>query len=187
MPSITKLAAAALVVLSPVVFDAASAGKSDYRQIQKFFGSYVGYTVIAKTEGLSKRGLNIQIVPYEADGFEVQWNTILWKPDGRLRSKNFKVAFLPTKRAGIYAAAARRDLFGHMKPLNPLDGDPYSWAAIAGDTLTLRSLHIGEDGGYEMHVFARKLKKNGLVTHFERVRDGKTLKVIEGELKKVAE
>lgn len=154
--------------------------------LRKFFGSYEGYTISSQDEGLSKRDLNIEIKPYDDDGFTVKWTTVLKKPDGKVRSKAYTVNFLPSSRRSVYAAAAKKDLFGHMKPLNPLEGDPYVWAAVDGDTLTVRSLHIAKTGGYEIQVYGRTLTKDGMTTRFERVRDGENLKIIEGVLKRVS-
>ena len=182
MRSLGSVVIAAVLLCASVSARSVQAADAD---IGKFFGTYEGHTISAQESGLSKRDLNIEITPYEDDGFTVKWSTLLRKPDGKAKSKSFKVSFLPGKRPGIFAAAAKKNLFGHMRPLNPLAGDPYVWASIHGQTLTLRSLHISESGGYEIQVFSRMLTKSGLDTRFERVRDGEVLKVITGTLTRV--
>lgn len=153
--------------------------------IKKFFGVYKGHTISAWGSGISKRDLNIEIKPYQDDGFTVNWTTVLRKPDGKVRRKDFSVSFLPHKRKGVYAAATKMDRSGQPTPRDPLAGEPYVWAAIDGKKLTLRSLHISEAGGYEMQVFNRTLTPGGLKTYFERVRDGHVLKRVTGTLKRV--
>ena len=79
----------------------------------------------------------------------------------------------------------RRDAFGNMRPVNPLiEGVPYVWATIKGDTLTIYALLITEGGGYELQTYARTLTDKGLKLKFTRLVDGRQLKAINGVLKK---
>ncbi|MGI9385524.1 MAG: hypothetical protein ACR2PO_20425 [Methyloligellaceae bacterium] len=184
--SVVRGLSAIMLTYALAVASGAQAGYERTAAVKKFFGSYEGYTISSQDEGLTKRDLNIEIKPFEDEGFTVAWTTVLRKADGKERSKAYTVNFLPSSRSSVYAAAAKKDLFGHMKPLNPLEGDPYVWAAIDGDTLTVRSLHIGKTGGYEIQVYGRTLTKDGMATRFERIRDGQNLKIIEGMLKRVS-
>lgn len=186
MQSVVRISSTIMLTLALAAAGRAHAAYDGADAIKKFFGSYKGYTISSQVEGLTKRDLNIEIKPYDDEGFTVTWTTVLRKSDGKERSKTFTINFLPSSRPSVYAAAAKRDLFGHLKPLNPLEGDPYVWAAVDANTLTIRSLHIGETGGYEMQVFGRTLTTDGLATRFERVRDGEMLKVIEGTLKRAS-
>ncbi len=179
---VRKVVAAAVLAMALVSAQRADAADP---AIKKFFGVYRGHTISAWGSGLSKRDLNIEIEPYEDDGFTVKWTTVLQKPGGKVNSKAFSVSFLPSERLGVYASAAKKDRFGQMRALNPFSGDPFVWAAIDGKTLTLRSLHISEGGGYEMQVYSRTLTAAGLTTYFERVRDGNVLKRVTGSLKRV--
>jgi hypothetical protein len=79
-----------------------------------------------------------------------------------------------------------RDVFGYSGPLDPLKGEPYVWARIAGSTLTVYTLRIIDDGGYEIQTFDRTLTSDGLDLRFSRQRDGKVLQPITGTLKRIA-
>ena len=46
-------------------------------------------------------------------------------------------------------------MFGHQVPLDPLKGDPYVWCRIVGRVLTLYSLQITDDGGYDLQIYER--------------------------------
>ncbi|MDP6806002.1 MAG: hypothetical protein QF902_11850 [Rhodospirillales bacterium] len=46
---------------------------------------------------------------------------------------------------------------------------------------------ITEDGSYEMQQYDRTLTEDGLALAFSRIRDGKQLKDIKGELKRVGD
>lgn len=154
-------------------------------ELEKFFGSYEGKTISDASKGLSTRDLNIEIKPYKDEGFTVSWTTVLKKADGTDKTKSYKISFVDTPREGIFGSAMRRNSFGHAVPLNPLKGEPYVWASIVGEVMVMHALHIGQDGGYEIQQHTRTLTKDGLSTKFERVRNGKMLNVITGELKKV--
>ena len=72
-----------------------------------------------------------------------------------------------------------------MRPINPLnEGDPFVWATIKGDTLTVYALLITEAGGYELQTYARTLTADGMRLSFTRLRDGQQLKAITGVLLK---
>jgi hypothetical protein len=76
----------------------------------------------------------------------------------------------------------RKDLFGQAVPLDPLEGDPYVWARIDGDTLSVHALLITETGGYELQAYNRTLIEGGLRLEYSRVRDGKVLRTVTGVL-----
>ena len=66
-------------------------------------------------------------------------------------------------------------------------GEPYLWAHLSNDTLTVQALLITEDGGYEIQTYERRLAPHGLDLTFSRVADGKVLKTISGVLRRAAE
>ena len=76
-------------------------------------------------------------------------------------------------------------MFGHFTPLDPMAGEPYLWAHLSDDTLTVQALLITEDGGYEIQTYERRLAPHGLDLTFSRVADGKVLKTISGVLRRV--
>jgi hypothetical protein len=99
--------------------------------------------------------------------------------------KTYSVEFGPTDRDGIYASAMHRDVFGHQEPLDPLKGEPYVWARLSGDTLTIFALLITDEGGYEIQTYDRTLTNDGLELRYTRDRDGKTLPPVTGSLKRL--
>lgn len=155
--------------------------------LEKFFGKFVGQSLSVQGEGLSDRDFNVNISAYEDDGFTLDWTTVIRYTSGKTRQKSFSVNFLPfAKRPGIFYSAMEKNIFGKQAPADPLSGKPYVWAGIEKDTLTLTSLYIIEDGGYELQVFKRTLTPGGMNTYFERVRNGEKLRIITGKLEKVA-
>lgn len=184
MQSLFRLVLIVMLALPVLAPEAVAEQKAP--AITDFFGTYEGETI---TGGLlTKRDLNIKIEAYKKQGFTISWTTILERSDGTVKRKSFSINFNPAKqRPGFFRAAMGRNVFGHDVPLDPLkQNQPYVWASLLADTLTLHALYITEDGGYEIQVFDRTLTETGLKTHFARFRDGEQLKVITGELKKVA-
>ena len=67
-----------------------------------------------------------------------------------------------------------------------MQGDPYVWARIVGDTLTIYALVVLEEGGYQMQVYDRTLSEAGLELEFSRIRNGERLRNIATTLKRQA-
>jgi hypothetical protein len=155
--------------------------------LQKFFGNYTGQSISLADQGLSERDLAVTIKPYQNEGFSLDWTTITKRPGGKTKHQSYSVAFEPTSRDGIFRAAQRRNMFGHFTPLDPMAGEPYLWAHLSDDTLTVQALLITEDGGYEIQTYERRLAPHGLDLTFSRVADGKVLKTISGVLRRAEE
>jgi len=66
----------------------------------------------------------------------------------------------------------KRNVFGHNVQLDPMKGEPYVWARVDGDTLSVYSMFVTENGGYEIQQFDRTLASGGLELDFKSVRDG---------------
>ena len=173
-----------LVLAAILTIASATTSLGDTGILQKFFGNYTGQSISLADQGLSERDLAVTIKPYQNEGFSLDWTTITKRPDGKSKHQSYAVAFEPTPRAGIYRAAQRRNMFGHFMPLDPMAGEPYLWAHLSNDTLTVQALIITEDGGYEIQTYERRLAPHGLDLTFSRVADGKILKTINGVLRK---
>lgn len=169
----------ALALLAPGFAHAAS--------IKAFFGHYEGVTSSDVDHEIKPRDLSVDISRYGRRGFTIRWTAVIRKSDGRMKHLEESVNFEPSRRPGIYSSAMRRNLFGEAKPLNPFKGEPFVWATLHGDTLTVYALLITDDGGYEMQSYARTLTADGLELHFQRVRDGVRLRDIDGTLRRVPE
>ncbi|RKZ35305.1 MAG: hypothetical protein DRQ37_06710 [Gammaproteobacteria bacterium] len=151
-----------------------------------FYGVYEGTAGATKSSGLSKPELKVVIRPRDK-GFAVEWATVTKKADGRTKRKNYAINFETTRRPNIYGSGMRRNMFGKAVPLDPLKGDPYVWAKIAGKTLTVYAMLVNDDGGYEMQVYERTRTESGLDLKFTRVSDGQPVRVFHGKLTKVAD
>jgi hypothetical protein len=174
------LASLALAAAGPAPLAAAAVD----RPPKDFFGEYEGESISETEDGLSARDLSVKIEPWRGQGFTVDWTTVIHAAGGT-RRQSYSIDFQPSPRAGIYGSAMRKDLFGGKAPLDPLKGEPYVWARIDGDTLTVYSLLITEEGGYEIQEFDRTLTEGGMRLDFTRIRDGEKLRTIKGTLKRV--
>lgn len=172
---------ALVVCVALAVTAAAPARASD---IEAFFGEYEGETVTDYDGELLKRDLRVKISPHP-DGFTVEWTSVTRKPNGKLKRKNHSINFLPTRRKGIFRSGERKDMFGNAVPLDPLKGEPFVWARLHEDTLTVFALHVLEDGGYEMQSYARTRVPEGLDLQYSRVRDGEVLRAVNATLLEV--
>ena len=165
----------ALLLAGPTAVTAAVTGA------ERFYGHFTGQAVI-ETEGLtSKRDLGVTIAAYKK-GFTVEWTTKRYKADGKVKESSYKVNFRRTRKAGLFKSAMRVTKFGAEEPLDPLQGDPYVWAQIEGDKLTIYSMLILDDGGYEMQTYDRRLTAEGMDLLFSRIRNGLILKAISAKL-----
>ncbi len=161
----------------------AGVATAEAADFNRFVGDYAGSAQVENHGGTSQRDMSVAIRATKA-GFEVNWKSISHKPDGRLKEKEYTIGFLPTRRDGIYSSAMGVNVFGNPVPLDPMKGDPYVWGRISGDTLTVFSLLIDRDGGYEMQEYNRTLAAGGLNLEYLRIRNGKKLKSISVFLEK---
>ena len=179
MNAMNMLLLRALVVCATMAL-AVTAEAADAK-VEAFFGEYEGEAVTDYDGELRKRDLRVKISPRE-NGFTVNWISVTRKANGKLKRKEYSIDFLPTRRGNIYRSGERKDLFGNAVPLDPMEGDPYVWARVDEDTLTVYALHVLEDGGYEMQTYARRRIPEGLDLKYSRVRDGKMLRAVNATL-----
>ncbi|MCP4309343.1 MAG: hypothetical protein GY788_31615, partial [bacterium] len=130
------------------------------------------------------RDLNVSIHP-SGDGFMLAWLTISTPGSGKTRAKSYLINFRPSAKPGLYASAMRRDVNGALVPLDPMSGEPYTWASITEDTLTVHAMLVTDDGGYEVQIYERTLTEDGMDLTFRRFRDGVLMKEIAGTLNRV--
>jgi hypothetical protein len=152
--------------------------------VDRFYGEYIGEAITQQGEDLDKRDIHAKIFA-DGKGFGVTWTMVVTKQSGSPRRDEYTIRFQPSQRENIYASAMRRDAFGNAVPLDPIKGDPYFWARLEGQTLTIFALLITENGGYEIQVYERSLQPGGLGLRFTRVRDGNLKRTITGTLKKI--
>ena len=171
-----------LTLLAPsLLFQVQAVAAAD--DIDRFVGRYQGRATITEGNGEIDRDLSVDVSKTK-QGFNVKWTSVTRKKDGKLKSKEYTIDFIPTRRANVYAAAMKTNIFGAREPLDPMRGDPYVWARITGDTLGLFALLINDDGGYEMQAYDRTLAAEGLNLKYSRIRDGRQLRTIEALLRR---
>ena len=139
--------------------------------IDRFVGTYAGQAEFEENGTIQKRDMSTTIAE-TGDGFTITWTSVTYKSDGRTKSKTYEIEFTPSQRDNIYQAAMKSNLFGKAVPLDPLAGEPFVWARLVGDTISLYSLFINEIGEYEIQEFHRTLVEQGLDLVFLRVRNG---------------
>ena len=152
-----------------------------------FYGEFVGEGASDVADEIEPRDLRV-IIRRAGRGFEVEWVTVVHKTGGQTRRSTYAVRFVRSVRAGTFASAMRRDMFGREVPLDPMKGDPFVWATLAGSTLTVHALLIPADGGYEIQTYERTLLEGGkLMLEFHRVKNGRVLRTVRGSLKRVGD
>jgi hypothetical protein len=158
-----------------VVLLIASIAQAD---IPRFVGNYTGSADVLSADGTKiPRDMSVEISLVE-DGFRVSWTSTTYRPDGSQKVKSYTIDFGPSDRDGVYAAAMRRNVFGHDVQLDPMKGEPFVWARIEGDTLSVYSLFVTETGGYEIQQFDRTLADGGLNLDFQVVINGKIQRTV---------
>ena len=172
------VALAAMVWLGALPLQAAAAN------IDAFYGDYIGSANVVDADGTeTPRDMSVSIHKTKG-GFNVSWTTTTYKLDGRVKDEKFSVDFQASVRPDVYSAAMKRNVFGHEVPLDPMKGEPFVWGRIDGDTLTVFSLFIDENGGYELQQYDRTLAQGGLDLSFSRFRNGIKSRSVETFLTK---
>lgn len=154
-----------------------------HADIARFIGDYSGTAEVETYDGtMAKRDMSVSISATDK-GFSLRWNSTTYR-DGTAKTKSYRIAFVPSDRPDVYAAAMTKNVFGHQVPLDPMKGEPYVWARITGDTLTVYSLYVTDTGGYELQQFDRTLSDGGLDLEFTRLTNGETGRTISTFLKR---
>jgi len=152
--------------------------------VDQFYGTFEGVSDTVDESEISPRGLRVTIRPGD-DGFMVDWSALMTKRDGRVKRTEYSIAFESTHRENIYESMMRTDLFGHMVPLDPMRGDPYVWATIDENTLTIYALLITASGAQDLQIYRRKLTPSGLALDFTRLYDTSPLRHVTATLHRV--
>lgn len=140
--------------------------------ISDFVGKYTGSAEIIGNEGTPvMRDMSVQITEGKK-GFTVAWTTATRRADGSSNVKSYSIDFAPSERDQVFSAEMQRNVFGKEVPLDPMKGEPYVWARILGDTMTVYSLFVTAEGGYEIQQFDRTLSEGGLKLDYQSVGNG---------------
>ncbi|MEO0402738.1 MAG: hypothetical protein AAF214_10220 [Pseudomonadota bacterium] len=149
-----------------------------------FFGTYTGSAEVVALDGSTiPRDMSVEISGTD-EGFKVQWTSLTYRADGSTKEKSYTIDFVPSGRDAVYAAAQKRNVFGHEVQLDPMKGEPYVWARLTGQTMTVYSLFVDADGGYSLQQYDRTLADGGLQLRFQTIRDGEIQRAVETFLSK---
>lgn len=173
-----------LLALVLLALPFAGAGAQDTVSISAFYGKWSGSGVSESNVSLyfrlTSRDLDVSIAP-EGDGFVVNWTTVQRQrgaPENPTPERKSSVLqFVATDRPNVWRATGSSD---------PLLDERYAWARLRGQTLTVHTLAIAEDGGYEMQVYDRTLSPLGMNLDFVAFRNGEERRTAMGRLVKVA-
>ncbi len=175
-----KRTARALLIVACAVLGAAASAAERW---EPFLGSFVG-EAITDTDGAHEmRDLEVDVSRTKR-GFRVLWTSVTRREDGSVKRKQHSVDFIPSRREGVFASAMRTNLFGKREALDPMRGDPYVWARIEGDTLSIFSLLISDTGSYSMQVYHRTLIEKGLELDYTRFAEGEVVRTVHGLLRR---
>lgn len=174
-------------LLIAVILCGFSPARAQNASIDAFFGSYEGTT--SPDAGSSEnRDLTVIIRPFGEDGFAVRWRTMIFEADeGAARGRTQVIYFKPSEAVpAIFAATPPEDAAGLASNI-PLEGRPFAWARIVGETLTVNVLTISDTGDYTVQAYNRALFHGGMDLRFERRRNGEVEQQVSGTLKRVGE
>ena len=134
--------------------------------------------------GTIPRDMNVVIKATDASHFNVSWTSTTYRADGTTKDKSYSINFSQRGKSDVYEAAMKRDLFGNDIQLDPMKGEPYVWGRIIDDTLTVYSLTVDTEGGYDLQQFDRKLAEGGLELTFQNIHNGTIARSVTTFLKK---
>lgn len=181
---VPKLRAAIVLPALLAVLLLAGAGSAGAVDASRFVGDYSGSAEIVMTDGTAyQRDMSVSI-SQTRKGFTVAWTSVSHRPDGATKEKSYEIDFVPSDQDNVFAAAMRKNVFGHEVQLDPMKGEPYVWARINGDTLTVYSLFVDAEGGYELQQYDRTLAEGGLALDFQRVSNGEISRSVHTFLEK---
>lgn len=176
------VAAALLALAAAVATPTAVNAAADH---SRFYGTFTGEAMVDEDSAEQRRDMSVTIEETK-EGFNVAWTTSVVRASGKAKTKKYSIDFVLTKREGIYSSAMKKNVFGGRVAHDPMQGDPFVWARIVGDTLTIYALLVLEEGGYQMQVYDRTLSEAGLELDFSRIRNGERLRNIATTLKRQA-
>ena len=162
----------------------ATTAKAADLSVAAFFGAFQGSGIAENADslyfGTTARDLDVIIGADNSGGaFFVRWTTVIRSggdPNNpNVRRKTQNIVFKSTPQPGTFRGDGSGD---------PLSGEPYIWARIMGQTLTIYIMNIDKSGGYNMQSYARTLNAFGMDLVFKRIRDGEPVRQASAKLTK---
>jgi len=152
-----------------VALSLASAAQAADRTLEDFVGRWIGTGQATKgivnPVATQSRDSEV-IIEKAADGFKISWTTMSSDIGDASRAK-VKTSSLTFKRG------KKPGLFIDVKSGHAMEGKKTTWARIAGDTLSIAQLVVGDDGQWDMTVYDRSLKDaDNMKLAFTRITNG---------------
>ena len=97
-----------------------------------------------------------------------------------VKFRHDEVLLAPAPGRNFFLAQVGYDPFAEKRSLDPLAGDPLRWGVAGGDTLSLYSFAIHDDGTYELQVTQRRPDGEGVALEFDRILDGQVVRRMTG-------
>jgi hypothetical protein len=152
--------------------------------IAAFFGTWRGSALSESAVSvyfrLTERDLDVVVGP-SGNGFTITWTTVLRQSgdpnNPTVKRRSTTLNFIASAQPNVWRAVNSGD---------PVAGQPAIWARIKGKTLTINSMVVNSDGGFEMQVYDRTLSGLGMELEFTRVEDGEPVRTAKGRLVKHA-
>ena len=170
-----------LLVLGLTAFGFAPAGAAE---LEDFFGYYEGESVNIIPGETQPRQLAVRISP-DNKGFVINWQAHIARSDGSMKEREFEVVFRPSKKPGVFASAMAKNLFGNLVPYDPLSGEPFYWASLTDDTLSIFVLQVLEKSTYELLRYDRTLTPRGMNVRFTYLWNGQKLREVYSVLERI--
>lgn len=180
--SLQRYAAAAVLASLWVGLPGSVNGAQD--ALSEFAGRYAGVSVAETTLRATPTpsDVHLEVRPRD-EGFVLRWQSLTELDSGI--KHHYEVVFEKTRRPGIYVAGMRCDVFGHSRPLDPALGEPYVWAHLAEDRLTLYAMSIANDGSHDLSLYRYRRDGAGMSLEFRRMRDDRPAEWVNAQLRRV--
>jgi len=177
-----------LSALAGLAVASATASAAD-PTIEDFGGSWQGTAVqiSGDHQGLTLEPADLDTqIETRTDGFRISLIGLARKDGDALVPTKIDASFVPTDRPGVYAfepgGSSFFGLFADPATGNPLDGETLLWARLDGPTLTVYSLAITENGGFDLNRYARSLDDGGLQVLYTHRMENNRVVTVAGRL-----
>jgi len=172
-----------LLVLCTGTLDNHNLDAAENVPIDAFYGQWRGNGLAKAPDallmGVTARDFDVIIQPSDR-GFHVTWTSVIrdeGASESEVRRKSTSMEFARTDHPQVFEAVEQGD---------PLSGESYAWARIAGQTLTVALLTIDETGSYHLQSYERTLTGFGMGFKFTRLRDNEVSFKVSGKLAHIA-
>jgi hypothetical protein len=116
-------------------------------------------------------------VTLDQGGFALKWRTVQRQKG---TSENPTEVLKETERD--YLPVPGKSFWAAKDSGNPLKGEFSSWAVLSGQSLTVYSMAVRENGTYDMLIYKRTLTGHNMKLDFTAYRNGNLRRTVSGTL-----